>query len=173
MARSGLADDWLQGPVTVFTFDLDTHSSEPTFRTTPHAASMAAAPEEPAWKEPTVFRLAEVLCLPAGWDSYGAPRIDRHAVSSALALLESAAPEEMPAPLVVPVSDGGVQLEWHAWGLDVELEVPPAATTAQLFFRDRRIVQEQEENQELGADLTALSTALKVLTERAREAIVR
>lgn len=137
--------------------------SFPTHVKSPSTATMEAA-EEPRWRERTVLGLAKILGLSAGWDSYGAPRIQTRAVNLALHLLESAARDDAPAPIVVPTSDGGVQLEWHAWGLDVELEVPPQETP-QLLFRDRRSAQEWE--REVGADLGPLSEVLKILAERA------
>lgn len=130
----------------------------------PPASTAMETALEPAWKEPAVLGLAKVLSLGEGWDSYGAPRIQQHAANSALELLESAAGDALPPPAVVPTSEGGVQLEWHAWGLDVELVVSPS-DAPELFFRDRR--SEAEWEAELGADLARLREALTTLTERA------
>lgn len=130
----------------------------------PHAAAVEAAAQEPAWKEPVVLRLVELLQLPERWDSYEARRIQGKAVSSALYLLESSAGHHTPMPSIVPTADGGIQLEWHALGVDMELVVSPAEAP-QLFFRDRRTAEEWE--RELGADLGPLSMALRILAERA------
>ena len=126
------------------------------------------APAEPRWLVPTVCALTRILDLPEGWNSYGAPRIQARAANTALDLLGSSAQDDSPAPIVVPTADGGVQLEWHAWGLDIELDVSPSEAP-QLFFRDRRSNEIQEK--QLTANLTPLFQALKVLAERAaREA---
>ena len=54
-----------------------------------------------------------LLALPDNWDSYGAPKIDPATVERARAWLDGGN--------VVPCSDGGVQLEWHSEGVDVEV----------------------------------------------------
>jgi hypothetical protein len=133
-------------------------NDEPTTRGTIEAA------EEPRWLAPTVSALTSVLGLPDGWNSYGAPRIQARAAQTAFDLLRSSAQEDSPAPIVVPTAEGGVQLEWHAWGLDVEVDVSPGEAP-QLFFRDRQSNEVHE--QELTTNLESLYRALKVLTERA------
>lgn len=140
-------------------------TEEPTARTTIEAT------EHPRWLGPTVGALMRVLELPDGWDSYRAPRIDVRAVNTALDLLRSSAHDDSPPPIVVPTAEGGVQLEWHAWGLDVELDVSPVALP-QLFFRDRRAVDGIREH-ELTTNLEPLNRALKVLAERAVSGTVR
>jgi hypothetical protein len=62
-----------------------------------------------------------LLALKENWDSYGAPIISKIAVDAALQLRNVLAT----TPLFVPMSDGGVQLEWHSQGFDVELEIEP------------------------------------------------
>ncbi len=54
--------------------------------------------------------------LDSGWDSYGAPPIDPRAIDSV---------EKM---YVVPCSSGGVQLEVHRDGWDIEIEFRPDGT---------------------------------------------
>lgn len=130
----------------------------------PSPSAVMGAAEEPVWREAAVLGLARVLGLPEGWDSCGAPRIQQKAVNSAFTLLDSAASDAVPPPAVVPTSDGGVQLEWHAWGTDVELVVPPHEAP-ELFFRDHHSGTEWE--QELGANLAPLREALKVVAGRA------
>ncbi|NUN51598.1 MAG: hypothetical protein HUU06_02270 [Planctomycetaceae bacterium] len=74
-----------------------------------------------------VAHLGDILALEANWDSYASPRIDRGATSAALVALLSLASisPEAPAPFVVPTSRGGVQLEWHEQGVDLEIEIRP------------------------------------------------
>lgn len=56
-------------------------------------------------------RFAELLALPAGWDSYGARKIDPLAIAAARRLLD-ALPKYIPEPAIAPMSNGGVELEW-------------------------------------------------------------
>lgn len=68
-------------------------------------------------------QLGRVLNLPEGWDSYGAKKIDLACVASAIDILLQVMHDETPPPAVVPTSCGGLQLEWHALGMDLELEI--------------------------------------------------
>ena len=146
-----------------FSLPAERHAVAYEPKRTPHSAAVEGAGNEPAWIEPTVLRLAELLGLPEGWDSYRAKAIQGRVVSAALHLLESAALPYIPAPIVVPTADGGIQFEWHDLGLDIELEVHPAEAP-QLFFRDRRSGEEWD--QQLEADLGPLSKVLATVAER-------
>ena len=57
-----------------------------------------------------------LLALKPNWDSYGAPRISREAIST----IEHFA--------TVPCPDGGIQLEIHRDGFDIEIVVGPDGT---------------------------------------------
>jgi len=59
---------------------------------------------------------ARLLALKPNWDSYGAPRTSREAIST----IEHFA--------TVPCSDGGIQLEIHRDGFDIEIVVGPDGT---------------------------------------------
>ena len=67
-------------------------------------------------------RLKELLDLPQGWDSYGAGCIDPKAVDAASRLLDVLDHD----PAVIPTSHGGIQLEWHRDGLELEVEINTA-----------------------------------------------
>lgn len=67
-------------------------------------------------------RLTELLELPQGWDSYGASTIDPKAVDAASRLLDVLDHD----PAVIPCNHGGVQLEWHRDGLELEVEISAA-----------------------------------------------
>lgn len=68
-------------------------------------------------------RIDALMSLDAGWDSYGGypvqPRAALHAVQLLAAILEN----DVPPPSVVPTVTGGLQLEWHDSGADLEMEV--------------------------------------------------
>jgi len=59
--------------------------------------------------------------LQPNWDSYNAPAISPTAIKTAMSLL-------LVTPLVVPRSNGGIQLEWHQDGLDWEIVINPDGT---------------------------------------------
>lgn len=78
--------------------------------------------DPPVWLDPTAVALTELLYLAPNWDSYGARPIDRMHVFAALDLLVRIMQDDTPAPTVVPTNRGGVQLEWHTRGIDLEIE---------------------------------------------------
>ncbi len=75
------------------------------------------------WVEPTLRTLGGLFLLPAGWDSYGGRPPDPSCVLAAWRLLVAVMRDDSPPPAVVPTAGGGVQLEWHRNGVDLEIEV--------------------------------------------------
>ncbi len=77
----------------------------------------------PAWLREVEEKMVKLLSLEAGWDSYGAAQICPLQVVAAIALLRRIVKEVGTSrPSVVPTSKGGVQLEWHEQGYDIEIE---------------------------------------------------
>lgn len=75
-----------------------------------------------AWLPRAAADFEELLALPAGWDTYGAPRIDAHYATLAFDFLAKvAAPRIAEPPAIVPTPHRGVQVEWHVADLDLEL----------------------------------------------------
>jgi hypothetical protein len=85
----------------------------------------AAEESIPGWVLPTAEAFAGILDLHSGWNSYGARPIDRRTVEVAGDLLAEVMNQSTPAPFVIPTVRGGVQLEWHRGGLDIEIAVNP------------------------------------------------
>jgi len=71
----------------------------------------------------TIERLYEMQKLAPGWDSYSASRIDPCCIAKAVILVCELEGEWTP----VPCSDGSVQLEQHADGFDIEVQISRAA----------------------------------------------
>jgi hypothetical protein len=69
-----------------------------------------------------VTRLTTLLSLPHDWDSYGSQPVDLANALSAVAFLMEVMAPGTPPPSLVPLGGGGVQLEWHRRGLDLEVE---------------------------------------------------
>ena len=63
--------------------------------------------------------------LEPNWDSYGAPRIDQRCIAKAREVYYAIRDDRLQ---VVPCSDGGVQLEAHYGGLDIEITISPASS---------------------------------------------
>lgn len=95
-----------------------------------------AAPT-PAWMPEVKNRIASFTKLGPNWNSYGAPKIERNAMLLSIALLNLIADASTPAPSVVPTVSGGVQLEWHQNGVDLEIEILGSGNVA-VFHSDAR-----------------------------------
>ena len=78
----------------------------------------------PPWFGAVVERLGQYLSLGEDWNGYGENAITTQAVVRTVNLLTQVAMKG-PAPAVVPMSDGGIQIEWHYGGTEIEIEVPP------------------------------------------------
>lgn len=68
-------------------------------------------------------RLQELLDLPVGWDGHRGQALSLDTAYFALDLAQRVFLRWTPCPHVVPMSSGGVQLEWHEKGIDLEIEV--------------------------------------------------
>jgi hypothetical protein len=71
----------------------------------------------------TVQTFIELLELPRGWNSYNAKQIRKENVNAAISLLGRIMQPGTPAPIVVPKVRGGVQLEWHTRGVNLEIAI--------------------------------------------------
>lgn len=70
-----------------------------------------------------IKRLIAIRDLPHNWDSYGSPPPSESAIDAAIQLLIGIDLDELASPRIVPVSGGGVQLEWEVGARELELEI--------------------------------------------------
>jgi hypothetical protein len=110
---------------------------------TPLGAPSDPKPMELAWLGDTVKGLGNTLSLSRGWDTYDGAPVSARSVQRALAFLVGFLEPSSPTPAVVPLSDGGVQMEWHRGGLDIELTFSPREA-AELYVRDLETGDEWE-----------------------------
>ena len=121
----------------------------------------AWAAREPRWKSRVDQRLAELGKLQLGWDGYGAAPISWTVLNFAGSVLESVMTAHTPAPSIVPTHGGGLQLEWHIAGVDVELMIyRPFEAELNVSFGDNR---PPIEDRALSTNFSELSTALREL----------
>lgn len=71
----------------------------------------------------------------------------------ALVVLENIVGDQTPAPAIVPSGAGGLQLEWHTKGIDLEIHIE-APYVGEVWWRDRR--SHEERSAELRQDLSFL-----------------
>jgi hypothetical protein len=75
------------------------------------------------WKITAIKRLNQVLSLPQNWDSYGSCPPTNTAANKAKRILTDIDIEYFLAPRVVPLSGGGLQLEWEIGPRSLELHI--------------------------------------------------
>lgn len=153
-----------------------THSGDWNYASSATSASAAAevhvgnftAPSSPGWLHDLEDQLASILNLQAGWDSYGADRPDDALVAHALDIFLEAATDQTPAPQVIPLPSGGIQLEWHCAGIDIEMSVERFGA-ADLYVHDREGRLADTEIA-ISQDLAPFVGALNELTLRTADA---
>jgi hypothetical protein len=117
--------------------------------------------EEPGWLVPAIGLLSRLGSLPENWDSYGARSISLHSVAGVLTLLGRLMTDTTPRPALVPTRNGGIQIEWHTKGIDLEIQVSPTGLY-RASFEDSRL------GTEWAGDITSnLSPLREVLTRLA------
>lgn len=80
------------------------------------------------WQVEAVKKIFSFQSLVKNWDSYGSEPIAQGAISLAMDLINHVGFGNVPAPRVIPVSGGGIQLEWVKGNRELEVEVHPNGT---------------------------------------------
>lgn len=112
--------------------------------------------EPEKWVYPLLTRISEICSLPQGWDSYGARQIDPLVAEKAVSLLLELLSANDPMPSIVPTTGGGIMLEWHEGGIDLEVDVSTP---------DKTLVSFEENNQDEEFDCVDLSEIQAKLNE--------
>jgi len=108
----------------------------------------------------TVKTFIELLELPHGWNSYSAKQIRKENVNAAVDLLRRIMGPGTPPPTIVPTVAGGVQLEWHTKGINLEIAIE-SASEINFFAED---VRKNEVSEEI--DESALAPWIDRISER-------
>jgi len=79
------------------------------------------------WVDVTLHRIADLAYLKDNWDSYGSPPPSGSAMHAAVSMLAKIGDIDrfLPAPHVMPVSGGGVAVEWSGGERELEVEFLP------------------------------------------------
>ena len=99
-----------------------------------------------------IRQASELVQLPERWNSYGAKPVSSEAARAATTFVVkavSAAPN-LAAPAVVPTVRGGLQLEWHRQGVDLEIEFEPDGSGS--WYAEDRETEESVEQPLLDED---------------------
>ena len=89
-----------------------------------------------AWVGSLLQGFANLLTLEANWDGENGKPIAPALVSSALKFVDriSMVDFRLPPPSIVPISDGGLQIEWHRAGKDFEIEFSPDGSIRYYYY---------------------------------------
>ncbi len=133
------------------------------------APGRTTAPDAvPGWagggRDALFSRLDELSSLVENWDGYGARPLSPFALNVAGQVIDQLLRQPLPQSTIVSVPNGGVQLEWVAGSVEVDLEIRPDGVG--VFVCDDDAVREQLDG-ELPADLGLFGTVLSRL-ERER-----
>lgn len=89
-------------------------------------------------------KIDRLAVLEPNWDGYGAPAINRGIIDAARQLIGRLASYTTVQPLVVPMSNGAVQLEWHRGQKILELEIEDPTTIHYLKWDPTTGIQEED-----------------------------
>ena len=81
--------------------------------------------------------------LASNWDSYGALCVDPNIIERAEELLLTLVQPETPWPTIVPTARGGIEIEWHTRGIDLEINFS-SANQVSVSFENLRASTEWE-----------------------------
>jgi hypothetical protein len=143
LALRGRTYDDRQWPVQIVVPSHFSQSvSEPVGYQRPEV-SVPSTNAQPKWVEPTVARMHELVPLQFNWDRRGSAEVSVDALHFALNILGQVMPASAPAPSIVPLGHGGIQLLWHNANADLEVEVVrPNEVVA--YFLNKRTGHEHE-----------------------------
>jgi hypothetical protein len=96
----------------------------------------APAQAIPTWVRPTIAAFFRIQNLADNWDSYGGKAINPDLIRESLDTLGMVMQPDSPTPSVVPMGDGGLQIEWHRKQQDLEIAFT-AEEAPQFFYRNR------------------------------------
>lgn len=111
--------------------------------------------------------LNRLFALPAGWDGSSSDEVTIQAVQETVAVLAAIVDETSSPPQFFPLHDGGIQVEWHVGGNDIEIEVNGAGVAYVFAARsDGAIVADGEVRRGEDVPLSAIATFLNELSTR-------
>lgn len=88
--------------------------------------------------------LDRLAALGSNWDGYGAAELDRDILDAARRFAERLSAAMTTRPLVVPISNGALQFEWHRGPRILELEIEDSQSVHYLKWDPEEEVQEED-----------------------------
>jgi hypothetical protein len=92
-------------------------------------ASDVSAFSSPDWKSKAAQRFVDLTRLPIGWDGHQGYPVSPRIADYAFQLLQTLMLRPgLSVPSITPLAYGGILLEWHRLGWDVEIEIDAPAS---------------------------------------------
>lgn len=118
----------------------------------------------PDWLADVNQEIEALLALPENWNSYNARSVRREAALSAQHLIQETVRADTPRPIVMPTPVGGIQIEWHTRGVDLEIEIDERGRIEALWGVPEEGIEEEIEV--TGAELSAVCALIARLSTR-------
>jgi hypothetical protein len=115
----------------------------------------------PAWVIPACVQLFVLQKLPENWDSYGGVALQARHRDAALRFLGLVMSDDIPMPDIVPLADGGVQLEWRQPGAEIDFISDDEVTEPTLFIARNSEIQQLHETRAVSYFLDELRSVLR------------
>lgn len=125
-------------------------------------SAAALTPFQCSWQRKAERRLGELCRLQIGWDGHRGQPANRDIAEFAASVLASLMQPKVPMPAIVPLSYGGIQIEWHRKGWDIEIEI---SAPNQMHIYQHEIASGDEEEFDLGADLSRLGAVIDAIKD--------
>lgn len=142
--------------ITVFQDEVANHveSGEPISSLQNSTSKVRVSNPRSPWVHELAARFDKLTSLRRGWDGYSGSPVSFTCAQFAANIIERLFIPSLPAPQLVPVSDGTVRLEWHMNQYDLEVEV--LAPYEVIAFRSD-LISGKEEEIEIEMDFSELS----------------
>jgi len=88
---------------------------------------------EVPWFLNTIREMLLLTQLKTGWDGEDAKPVSIDSLEVATKLLDNVVTKNTPSPYIFPLSEGGIQFEWHTEEIDLEIEVSGNSEVVVLF----------------------------------------
>ena len=105
----------------------------------------------------------------ANWDGHDAVPVSRTTIAYVLNMLDGIKIKDLPRPELQALSDGGIMIEWHVGGIELEIFVTKPLDAYFDFTDDRAQVPAQEG--EISQDFSPLFPLVKAVSQRTQEEI--
>jgi hypothetical protein len=91
--------------------------------TTPEPVGAFSQASESQWFSTMLREISELCVLPVGWDGYHGIPLDINVAVWSCQLMSSVMTSATSKPSFVPLSGGGLQIEWHRDGNSLEVAI--------------------------------------------------